>query len=187
MWALTGHDRRRTKVTAVNDSVDPADRLAAQLQAQDLDLLRSMVKAMAEALMSAEADARCGAGYGQRSSERTNSRNGYRTREWDTRAGTVELAIPKLRQGSYFPDWLLDEQVEAFLQPSVGRRPLHLRVAGRAYAEGPRRRADRQRARPGRHRRQRHGWREILGLEVTTSEDGAGWLALAEQNDEWAE
>jgi transposase-like protein len=66
-----------------------------------------MVKTFAEALMSAEADAVCGAPYGQRSEDRTNQRNGYRVREWDTRAGTVELAIPKLRQGSYFPDWLL--------------------------------------------------------------------------------
>ena len=46
----------------------------------------------------------CGAPYGQRSDERVNSRNGYRAREWDTRAGTVQLAIPKLRQGSCFPD-----------------------------------------------------------------------------------
>jgi hypothetical protein len=44
---------------------------------------------------------------GERSPDRVNSRNGYRTREWDTRAGTIELEIPKLRQGSYFPDWLL--------------------------------------------------------------------------------
>src|SRR5438045_6468878 len=69
--------------------------------------MRAMVKTFAEALMSAEADAICGAPYGQRSDERTNSRNGYRAREWDTRAGTIELAIPKLRSGSYFPDWLL--------------------------------------------------------------------------------
>jgi putative transposase len=66
-----------------------------------------MVKTFAEALMSADADAACGAAYGQRSDERVNSRNGYRQREWDTRAGTIELAIPKLRSGSYFPDWLL--------------------------------------------------------------------------------
>jgi putative transposase len=66
-----------------------------------------MVKTFADALMSAEADAVCGTPYGMRSDERTNSRNGYRARDWDTRAGTVELAIPKLRTGSYFPDWLL--------------------------------------------------------------------------------
>jgi transposase-like protein len=52
-----------------------------------------MVQTFAEALMSAEADALCGAGYGERSDERVNSRNGYRHRDWDTRAGTVELAI----------------------------------------------------------------------------------------------
>src|SRR5215207_11162534 len=72
-----------------------------------------MIKTSADALMSAEADAVCGAAYGQRSDERVNSRNGYRPREWDTRAGTIELAIPKLRQGSYFPDWLLQHRRRA--------------------------------------------------------------------------
>ncbi|WP_420820042.1 transposase, partial [Sinosporangium album] len=52
-------------------------------------MLRSMVKTMADALMSAEADTLCGAGYGERSDDRVNHRNGYRPREWDTRAGTV--------------------------------------------------------------------------------------------------
>jgi transposase-like protein len=66
-----------------------------------------MVKDFAEALMSADADAVCGAGYGERSSERVNRRNGYRERDWDTRVGSIELAVPKLREGSYFPDWLL--------------------------------------------------------------------------------
>jgi len=88
-------------------SVDPAGVLREQLESASPDLLRAMIKTFADALMSAEADAVCGAGYGERSSERVNSRNGYRSREWDTRVGTVELAIPKLRQGSYFPDWLL--------------------------------------------------------------------------------
>src|SRR3954453_16876793 len=64
-------------------------------------------------LMGAEADAVCGAEYGVRSDERTNTRNGYRRREWDTRAGTIELAIPKLRSGSYFPDWLLERRRRA--------------------------------------------------------------------------
>jgi transposase-like protein len=67
-----------------------------------------MVKTFANALMSAEAEALCNAEYGERSEDRTDSRNGYRTRERDTRAGTIELSIPKLRQGSYFPDWLLE-------------------------------------------------------------------------------
>src|SRR5256886_15244 len=94
-------------------SVDPAGFLREQLESASPDVLRAMVKTFAEALMSAEADALCGAPYGQRSDERVNSRNGYRPREWDTRAGTVELAIPKLRQGSYFPDWLLQHRRRA--------------------------------------------------------------------------
>jgi transposase-like protein len=62
-----------------------------------------MVKGMAEALMDAEVDALCGAAHGERHPERTNRRNGYRERAWDTRTGTIELAVPKLRAGSYFP------------------------------------------------------------------------------------
>jgi putative transposase len=77
------------------------------------DLLRAMIKTFADALMSTEADAACGAEYGQVSEERVNHHNGYRPREWDTRAGTVELAIPKLRQGSYFPGWLLERRRRA--------------------------------------------------------------------------
>ena len=61
--------------------------------------------------MSAEADAVCGAGYGERSAGRCNTRNGYRQR--DTRAGSIDLAIPKLRQGSYIPDWLLERRCRA--------------------------------------------------------------------------
>jgi transposase-like protein len=83
---------------------------AEQVGACEPDLLRQMVKTMAEALMSAEADAICGAGYGEGSEERLNRRNGYREREWDTRVGTVELAIPKLRSGSYFPERLLERR-----------------------------------------------------------------------------
>jgi len=187
------------------------------------------VLTFAEALMGAEADAVCGAGYGERSDQRTNTRNGYRRREWDTRAGTVDLAIPKLRQGSYFPDWLLerrrraeaalvtvvatsyllgvstrrmeklvetlgitrlsksqvsemakdlDAQVEAFRTRPLDAGPytfvaadalvLKVREGGRIVnvhallATGVN--AD--------------GYREILGLHVTTTEDGAGWLAF---------
>jgi transposase-like protein len=58
--------------------------------------------------MGAEADALCGAALGERSAGRVNQRNGYRPRRLDTRVGTLELAIPKLRAGSYFPDWLLE-------------------------------------------------------------------------------
>jgi transposase-like protein len=79
-----------------------------QLVEQDGDLLRELVSGVVAALMSAEADAACGAAYGERSPERTNSRNGYRERRWDTRVGTIPLAIPKLREGSYYPHWLLE-------------------------------------------------------------------------------
>src|SRR6266487_7161892 len=72
-----------------------------------------MVSTFAEALMGAEADAVCGAPFGERSSERTNTRNGYRRREWDTRAGSIEVVIPNLRSGSYFPDWLLERRRRA--------------------------------------------------------------------------
>jgi putative transposase len=89
---------------AAGPSIDVSGWLEEQLAQASPDLLRAMVATFAEALMGAEADAVCGAAYGERSQERTNTRNGYRRREWDTRAGSIDLAIPKLRQGSYFPD-----------------------------------------------------------------------------------
>jgi putative transposase len=82
------------------------------LEAQP-DLLRELVEQTVNALLSAEADALCGAPYGVRSEQRSNRRNGYRERRWDTRAGSIELQIPKLREGSYFPDWLLDRRRRA--------------------------------------------------------------------------
>ena len=87
--------------------------LRQQLQEAHPDLLREMLATMVQELMGAEAQQACGAEYGERSSERSNSRNGYRERDWDTRAGTIALAIPKLRQGSYFPDWLLEPRRRA--------------------------------------------------------------------------
>jgi transposase-like protein len=74
-----------------------------------------MLKTFIDALMGAEADALCGASYGARTEDRVNSRNGYRVRDWDwdTRAGTMEVAIPRLRSGSYFPDWLLERRRRA--------------------------------------------------------------------------
>jgi len=73
----------------------------------DTDLARAMLQTFAETLMSAQASMQCDAAYNERSDDRTNSRNGYRHRPWDTRVGTIDLAIPKLREGSYRPDWLL--------------------------------------------------------------------------------
>ncbi len=80
----------------VPTSIDPARLLSEHLERAEPDLLRGLLKTFVEALMGAEADALCGAPYGARSPERVNSRNCYRPREWDTRTGTVELAIPKL-------------------------------------------------------------------------------------------
>src|SRR3712207_3538102 len=89
-------------------SIDPAHFLHEQLARASPDLLRQMLTTFINTLMSAEADAVCGAAYGARSPERTNTRNGYRSREFDTRAGTLDVAIRRLRSGSYFPDWLLE-------------------------------------------------------------------------------
>ena len=97
----------------VEHTMDATDWLRKQLEQASPDLLRAMVKEMAEALMSADADAVCGAGYGERSPERVNRRNGYRERDWDTRVGSIELAVPRLREGSYFPDWLLQPRRRA--------------------------------------------------------------------------
>jgi hypothetical protein len=68
-------------------------------------------------------DAICGAPYGTSSPERSNVRNGYRPREFDTRTGTLELAIPKLRSGSYFPDWLLERRRRAEARSRRWSRP----------------------------------------------------------------
>jgi transposase-like protein len=188
-----------------------------------------MLTTFIEALMPAEADAVCGAPYGVPSPDRTNSRNRYRHRDFDTRAGTVDVAIPKLRSGSYFPDWLLerrrraeqalttvvatcyllgvstrrmeklvetlgitrlsksqvsvmaaelDEQVHQFRTRPLDQGPytfmaadalvLKVREGGRVVnvhalvATGV----------------NGDGHREILGLQVTSAEDGAGWLGF---------
>src|SRR6476659_6790001 len=87
--------------------------LAERLTSTHPDVLRELLATFIHTLMGAEADALCGAGYSQRSADRTNQRNGYRHRQFDTRAGTLDLAIPKLRHGSYFPDWLLERRKRA--------------------------------------------------------------------------
>jgi putative transposase len=210
-------------------SIDPARFLHEQLESASPDLLRQMLATFINALMSAEADAVCGAPYGMPGPERVNVRNGYRHRDSGTRAGTLDVAIPKLRSGSYFPDWLLerrrraeaaltsvvatcyllgvstrwmeklvetlgitrlsrsqvsemardlDEQVEAFRTRPPGAGPytfvaadalvLKVREGGRVVnvhallAAGV----------------NVDGHREILGLQVTSAEDGAGWLAF---------
>ena len=210
-------------------SIDPARMLHDQLASASPDLLRSLLATFVDTLMSAEADAICGAPYGMPSPDRVNVRNGYRHRDFDTRVGTMDVAIPRLRSGSYFPDWLLqrrrraeaaltsvvatcyllgvstrrmeklveslgitrlsrsqvsemardlDEQVEAFRTRPLDAGPytfvaadalvLKVREGGRVVnvhallATGVN--AD--------------GHREILGLQVTSAEDGAGWLGF---------
>jgi len=112
----------------VPNTMDALAWLRKHLDEADPDLLRSMVKAFADQLMSAEASALCNAGYGEVTALRVNSRNGYRSRDFDTRAGSIELAIPKLRQGSYFPDWLVEPRRRA-------ERAL-VAVVAQCYVEG---------------------------------------------------
>ncbi|GAA3273113.1 IS256 family transposase [Dactylosporangium vinaceum] len=208
-------------------SVDVGRFLREELGSASPDLLRSMVKTFAEALMSAEADAVCGAEYGERSDGRTNQRNGYRAREWDTRAGSVELAIPKLRHGSYFPDWLLQHRrraeqalvsvvatayllgvstrrveklveqlgITGLSKSQVSEMAAHLDAQVEAFRNRPLDTGPytflaldalvvkvRERGRiVGVHTLiatgvNADGQREVLGLDVTSDEDGAGWL-----------
>jgi putative transposase len=210
-------------------SIDPAHFLHEQLAQASPDLLRQMLTTFITILMSAEADAVCGADYGARSAERTNVRNGYRPREFDTRAGTIDLAIPKLRAGSYFPDWLLERRRRAeralttvvatcYLLGVSTRRmeklveSLGITRLSKSQVSEKAKDLDGQVA-DFRHRPldagpytflaadalvlkvreggrvvnvhalvatgvNADGHREILGLQVTSAEDGAGWLAF---------
>ncbi len=97
----------------VNNNMDALEWLRKQLDGDGDDLLREMVREFAQRLMAAEVDALTGASWGEVSAERVNHRNGYRARPFDTRVGSIEVAIPKLRRGSYFPDWLLDPRRRA--------------------------------------------------------------------------
>ena len=89
-------------------SVHSIEWLSKELeQLESSDPLRQILQAVLNKMLSAEADSVCGAPYGMPSPDRLNQRNGYRYREFDTRVGTVDLAIPKFRHGSHFPQWLL--------------------------------------------------------------------------------
>jgi len=210
-------------------SIDPARFLHDQLASASPDLLREMLTTFIDALMGAEADAVCGAPYGRPSPDRVNSRNGYRHRDFDTRAGTLDVAIPKLRSGSYFPDWLLERRRRAEralttvvatcyllgvstrrmekLVESLGITRLSKSQVSVMAAELDEQ-VDQFRARPldagpytflaadalvlkvreGGRVVNVHalvatgvngdGHREILGLQVTSAEDGAGWLGF---------
>jgi putative transposase len=212
----------------VEHTMDVSVWLRKQLEETSPDLLRAMVKEMAERVMSADADAVCGAGYGERSLERVNRRNGYRERPWDTRVGSIELAVPKLREGSYFPDWLLQprrraeqafvsviadaylagvstRRVEKLVQQLGVERMSKSQVS--RLAQSLDQVVEEFRTRPldgapypyvtldalvvkcregGRTVNvcvvhavgvNKDGFRESLGLDVVTAEDGAGWLA----------
>lgn len=93
----------------------------------DVNFLREMIAFAAERLMALETDTVCGAAPGERSPQRVNQRNGYRERDWHTRAGTVELRIPKLRHGSYFP---------SFLEPRRMSEKAITAVIQEAYVQG---------------------------------------------------
>lgn len=93
--------------------IDPASFLDEHLAQASPDLMRELLGTFINALLSAQADSVCGAEYGARTSDRTNRRNGYRHRDLDTRAGTIDVAIPKLREGSFFPEWLLERHRRA--------------------------------------------------------------------------
>jgi transposase-like protein len=91
-------------------SIDPEQFLHEQLAQASPDLMRELLETFINALLSAQADSVCGAEYGARSQHRTNRRNGYRHRDLDTRVGTLDVEVPKLREGSFFPDWLLERR-----------------------------------------------------------------------------
>src|ERR1043166_1502935 len=110
----SGFGATKESEVAAGDIVPvPGAQFEETLASASPDVLREMIREFAQRMMDADVEVACNAGYGEVTADRVNSRNGYRRREWDTRAGTIELAIPKLRSGSYFPDWLLQHRRRA--------------------------------------------------------------------------
>ena len=212
-----------------NNNMDALAWLRKQLDGGGNDLLAEMVRGFAQQLMAADVDAVVGARWGEHSAERTNQRNGYRLRPFDTRVGTIDLAIPKLRHSSYFPDWLLDPRrraekalvavvaecyvrgvstrrvdglvktlgIESLSKSQVSRMATELdetvaEFRNRPLDAGPYTYvwmdALTQKVREGGRivnvavvtatGVNADGHREILGVDVITTEDGAGWLAF---------
>ena len=94
-------------------SGDARNQLINLVHQADGDIVRELRSTMIHALMNAEVDVLCGARHGERSAERVNHRNGYRSRPFDTRVGSLDLAIPRVRQGSYLPEWLFEPRRRA--------------------------------------------------------------------------
>ncbi len=94
-------------------SIDPTTYLDELLAQASPDLMREMLQGFINQILSTQADQICGADYATTSKSRTNVRNGYRHRDLDTRVGTIDVAVPKLRTGSFFPDWLLQRRTRA--------------------------------------------------------------------------
>ncbi|WJY62152.1 Transposase, Mutator family [Corynebacterium atrinae] len=94
-------------------SIDPTTYLDDLLSQASPDLMREMLQSFINQILSTQADQVCGADYATTSDARVNVRNGYRHRDLDTRVGTVDVAVPKLRTGSFFPDWLLERRTRA--------------------------------------------------------------------------
>ena len=212
---------------AATTSIDAIEWIRKQVEAAP-DGLRAMLTEMVNLLMSSELEAVCGAGYGERSEERVNSRNGYRTRLWDTRVGTIDLQIPKLRHGTYFPGWLLEPRrraekaltavvAEAYLLGVSTRKvedlvqSLGIEKLSKSQVSQLSKELDgvvksfRERPLSGPYKYlwldalemkcreegrivnvacliavgvNQDGRREVLGFDVVTAEDGAGWLAF---------
>ena len=216
-------------MTVAPHDIDPARFLEDHLAQASPDLLREMLGTFISQLLSADAGQVCGASYGMISDDRINRRNGYRHRDFDTRAGTLDVKIPKLRQGTYFPEWLLERRrrAEAALTTVVATSYLlgvstrrmddlvkTLGITGLSKSQVSEMAKDLDdqvtafRTRPldagpytfvaadaltmkvregGRVVKvavlvatgvNADGYREILGLQVNSTEDGAGWLTF---------
>jgi putative transposase len=213
----------------VTVSVEAGERVIKFLEATDGDTLRTLLNAVVHGLMNAEVEGLCGAGYGERSEGRRNHRNGYRSRRLDTRLGSLDLAIPRLRQGSYYPEWLLEGRrrseralvavvAECYLTGVSTRRVEHIahtmgiRSISKSQVSEMAKSLDAM-VEDFRNRRlddgpyvyvwidalamrvretgrivnvsvviatglNKEGHREVLGIDVITREDGAGWMAF---------
>lgn len=212
----------------VEPTLDLRELVGKQLKEADPDVLRNLLVDVIDLVMSTEADAACNASYGERSEERINSRNGYRARRFDTRVGTIDLKIPRLRTGSYFPEWLLEPRrraekafiaviadcylagvstrrvdklvktlgIEGISSQQVSKLARELDQVVEAFRSRPLDGAPYTYVWFDAHTEKvreprsvsvsvvkaigvnKDGFREVLGVDVITAEDGAGWLSF---------